>query len=431
MKSAENFKYFSSPEERFSYLALLYDRIDQNIDTFHLLAGELDWRSLFSLGLGNSLFGFYYRVFKRMDSGIIPDDFFKGCRDHFFFSDTKTGIYFHEIKKFDGIMRSIKREYVLSRGYAYYYLLYDRLPVREFNDIDVYVKKEDVPGIIKGLVDAGYTDPGKGRIKYFLSHHIHIRVENPQNKIVFEIHWAVDHKYNLARISVEDILQTRRHVLLNGEEIPVPSIDMDFILSSVHALKHSPLLKYLESRDACFDILFKSNYAVKYLDLCRFLSIYSDKIDWNSIYYYSKKYYCDDYIKVVVRFLNKVFGVEMPCNINENLREYSPGRMERYTANYLISRTLSNKGLKKKGFLSGFMFRFTSLCNRSLIFNPVRMMDLYRYFMPPSDYIAFLKAEGVSIFRRNRIYLFLRGGLMLVKNLFDAVRGHHDLLLED
>ncbi len=422
-------EYFKTSEEKFSFISLFYDKIDVHMELLEKYSRTIDWRHMFAIGIKNHLFGFYYRVLKNINTGCIPKDFFEGCRNHFFFNDAKIRIYFREIQKFNELMGNCKINYVMTRGYVYYYLLYNKLPVREFNDIDIYVRKEDVREVIRCLVSAGYINPGEKKIRYFLKHHIHIRVENPVNKIVFEVHWAVDHNYNLIDIPVDDLLNSKVKVIIEGSEISVPSLERDFLISAVHALKHSPLLKYSQCKSDFFEMLFKNSSAVKYLDLYRIIKLHGDSIDWQLLIRISKDCYCDDYLHVVLSLLKYVFDAPVKDEILDKLSGYSPGFLEKTTAKYLISR--SDTFSRNNGFLNKAAAKIINSCKNSLIFNPVRFIDLFRYLIPPSRYMAYLKKKNVSLLKRNRIYLFLRGIMHLFRNLIDAMIGHQDLLFDD
>lgn len=426
----KNLDKFSSNEDKFSYLSLFYQNIDDNYEEFKNLINDINWSKLLAQGFSNHLFGFYYRVFKLLRHENIPKDISRGCRNHYFYNDMKINLYSKEIGILHDILQNNNIDYVLTRGYVYYSLLYNNLPIREFSDIDVYIKRSNIEKTIECLSKAGYIceSNAKDRLKYFLDHHIHIRVENPENKIVFEIHWAVDHKYNLMDLPIDALLDERRYVELNSQEMCIPSIENDLILSSVHVLKHSPMIKYAHGEEDYFNMLFSENYSVKFFDLYLLINKYEKSIDWVKIIELSRSYFCEEYLHTVLKMLKTVFDAPIRNDCIDELFPYKPGIIEKKIANYLVNRRSSQNG---NGVFRRFFQKIIDKCKKSLVFNPIRMIDLFRYLYPPKRYLKFLKDKNVCYFKRNRVYLFLRGLLLLGKNLIDAIFGNHDLLSDD
>lgn len=428
MNKLEKLNNFTSPEERLCYLSLFFNDIDSNLPEIKLLLDRINWKCLFYQARENHLFGFFYRVFKRLNFKGIPEDFVRGCRDHFFFNETKNHLYSNEIKKFNSILKSNNIQYVITRGLVYCDLFYQRLPIREFNDIDVYMDKNDIKRTIDCMEKAGYKGPGKYKVNYFLKHHIHIRVENPHNKITFEIHWKVDHNYNLMNVPVKKMLSTCRTVIIDGIKVPVPSLENDFLLSAVHVLKHSPLLKYIRHEKSLYDNFFCGGYSVKYLDLLLFIKNYRKDIDWDLMGQLSREYYCEEHLKVVLDLIKKLFDAPVDKGLLKDLDYYRPGFIENKIAHYFISR---NNYKAKNDLPSRFIRRLMIICERGLIFNPIRLIDIINYLWPPRKYLYYLKMKNVSYLKRNRAYLFVRGMGHLMKNTLDLVLGRNHLLLED
>ena len=412
-----------TPEQAFTYLSVHFRTIDQHTNRFKALLPRMDWQKLYAIGLRNNLFAHFYRVLKHAElQPLAPADFVAYCRDRYFFFDFKINAYRQEMAAVLPLLHAQDLPYVTSRGYHFCYHLYDNLPVKVFNDIDLFTTPEVVDDIIVRLEPLGYRLRGNSlSLDYYKKYHLHVQLQNQKNSVLIELHWAPDHKYTLYQVPVSFILEHSRTCSMGTFDARVPDRELELLLTLLHSIKHAPLIKYAHTQAERMQLFFSGIEAMKFLDCHYYIRHQYDKINWQRLAELSRQFFCADHLRVGLEYIQQVLHTPVPQDFTAALPPYKPRPAESWLPRLLLR--LQNQDVNRVKRHWRWVHALFSRHHDALVFNHIRIIDLFRFFNPPKAYLGHLKTRhNLPYWRRNRLYLFFHGLWQVWLNVYSAAK---------
>jgi hypothetical protein len=119
--------------------------------------------------------------------------------------------------------------------------VYGNLALREFNDLDVLIRREDFPRARQTLVARGYRpypslDPAR-ESAYLRSHYDYEFIQDDTG-IMVELHWEIAPRYLLAPLDRLIWWQGLKHHTLAGKPVPCLSAENLLLAICIHSTKH-------------------------------------------------------------------------------------------------------------------------------------------------------------------------------------------------
>ncbi len=291
---------------------------------------------------------------------------------------------------------------VVLKGLAISCNVYGDAAMRPGGDIDILVPRSQVGESIALLDEMGIGTfwPNLMADPYYERHHLHHQRSDPDLKVWYEIHWALDHPYTLLTIDYDDILQ--RASL--GELLGAPVRELappDLILSlAVHLVKHAVYLPDAHQRSDLPRLVLADGMLMYYLDIAETIHVYRDSLDWDALAALARRSGTVAIIGSVLRACRTLLGTPVPDTVLEGLPVPASGALTRYAMHKVVDREIAQYlGEPPSRFWDAML-----VTNGAFILRPIRLLESAAYFLPPGEY-----------FRRRygRSSMFLRAGHVL------------------
>jgi len=120
--------------------------------------------------------------------------------------------------------------------------VYGDLALREFSDLDVLVRPQDVPRAKQALKTLQYApnlDLSAAEERAYLRSGYELTFDGPLGKNLLEIQWAIVPRFFAVDFSVEDFFERATLVDLGGREVKTLSLEDLLLTLCVHAAKHA------------------------------------------------------------------------------------------------------------------------------------------------------------------------------------------------
>jgi hypothetical protein len=127
---------------------------------------------------------------------------------------------------------------ILIKGPVTSLLAYDDPGVRNYVDLDLLVRQQDIQLATQRLLAIGFEadtsetliQAGKIPGEYLFN--------RPGAKHVIELHTDRTFRYYPRRMPIEQLFTRKRHMAIDGKEVPALSLEDEFVLDCVHGAKH-------------------------------------------------------------------------------------------------------------------------------------------------------------------------------------------------
>lgn len=178
--------------------------------------------------------------------------------------------------------------YLIIKGPALSFALYDDDTPRTYADIDVVVKRADRDRAIESLARGSFQVAG-GRLGQQLvrAGHFHIVLEpTGKARLKVELHWSLVDRANLYRIDGNEVFPRLRIIPAGGIEIPALAVGDELVYLCLHVIKHGVLNELaLANKEPpeWFCGRISANRLGWFLDIQRLLERHGAELDWPSV----------------------------------------------------------------------------------------------------------------------------------------------------
>lgn len=254
----------------------------------------MDWRYVLDTALFNGIAPLlYYHLKKIHQHHNIPSSTMDQLKKSYLSNTAKNTYLGNELGRLLEEFAAKCIDVIVLKGPALANLVYPDFGLRMYGDIDILVKKKDLPAVEKLLPELGYVFT-KDSIeqKHFRETHYHLAPYIHSDKNIFlEVHWNVTNKFQL---NLDSWWQMSRMEKIMGCSARVLSPNDLFQHLCVHTSKHG--FKNIDLRDLC-DISETIKCHGEEIDWARFqkeIESYPIRREIYSILYYVKRMFCSD-----------------------------------------------------------------------------------------------------------------------------------------
>jgi len=202
------------------------------------LAANLDWELLLEIAEVHRVLGVLSMRLKEADFPEVPaearEKLQSRMRAQHLFTLSMTAELFHMLEEFAhaGI------EVLLVKGPAVSLLAYGDPSVRSYVDLDLVVRHEAVLPAMRIISGAGFEGdvPEQAvRAGKIPGEYLFTRPNSPQ---MVELHTEKTFRYYPRPMRMADLFTRQRRISLDGSEVPVLSLEDEFVLNCIHGAKH-------------------------------------------------------------------------------------------------------------------------------------------------------------------------------------------------
>ena len=271
---------------------------------------------------------------------------------------------------------------LILRGPALGQVVYGDPALRPFTDLDLLVRREDVPAG-RNCLESVNCALASSRLcpDYFEKYHLHLTYSHRPSGIAVELHWALDHMYTPFAISYEDILRRRRSVAIGDVQADVPCPEDDLLCNIVHLAKHAYFLPFLSDDPRLEERILDSGDLLLFCDILREVRHHGVSLDWDQILERSRAWAIEREVSASLRAVNRLFGAAIP---DDELGRLSAPRVSSLEA--LAFRWLSPRDEDQAAGQSTVRRRLAAQDPRA-VFRPIRILDLCRYIFPGAPFL--------------------------------------------
>ncbi len=175
---------------------------------------------------------------------------------------------------------------ILLKGAALAKTVYRSAALRPMTDIDILVKKHDVPHAERLLDELGYKFRGTRAPDWYRKNYYHLAYVNREKKFPVEVHWHIANSTFPPPIAITDdsIMKNwwakSRRIELDGEETLSLAPEHLLFLLCIHFLKHR-----FQSPYGGYRGVFSSRHAlIQMQDIISVIKFYQTDLDWDRFY---------------------------------------------------------------------------------------------------------------------------------------------------
>ena len=247
------------------------DKIDR---VKKLISRKPNWDKVLSFALSGGIAPLLYNSLKRIrESSLIPPHIMDQLKEAYVQNLARNTYLCIELRRILASFNNEDIDAVVLKGATLAGIVYPDIGLRVFNDLDILVKKNDLPAAEKIMSKLNYaTNDSKEIRNYYRKNHHHLAPYiHPEKSTIVEIHWNIS---PYIQIDIDDWWNRVREATINDYKALILCPD-DMLL---HLCLH----------------LFSSGYTGNTLrgicDIAETLKYYSQAFNWRAIRTQIEKY---------------------------------------------------------------------------------------------------------------------------------------------
>jgi hypothetical protein len=273
-----------------------------------LLTKTLDWDFILNIVSLHGIAGLIFVTLSQCsNTGYVPDNLLKKLETIYRDNALRNLLYAKEFIEIVTNFNCANIRTIPLKGIEFLHSIYAyKIGLRSLSDIDILVKKINVPRAEKILVDMGYKQ--KTDYCYSLLHfHSFFWRSRGNFPIIIELHWDIDFSDSPFNIEIAEYWE-RSQEISNGKIYYYKfSIEDSIIFNSFH------IFRTFTKND---DVLSLKNFC----DIANIIAQSSDRISWDCIIKRSRKYNVLRPVALVLLLVQELFRVKIPPVVAEALR---------------------------------------------------------------------------------------------------------------
>jgi len=201
-----------------------------------------DWENLLSTAQRHGLLPFLYRQLKVAGSESVPDEVLSRLRDLFFNNAARNLLLTEELHKILALFEAQGIESLPYKGPALALQLYGDTGFRQFDDLDLIVRRRDIKAASTLLLSAGYQTPyaicKSAREAAYLESQRQQLFVSKGGRVCLEIHWGFAPKSLVPALDAEHFWDRLEPFSLERTQTRSLAPEDLLIVLSVHGGKH-------------------------------------------------------------------------------------------------------------------------------------------------------------------------------------------------
>ncbi|BDZ71683.1 nucleotidyltransferase domain-containing protein [Methanobacterium petrolearium] len=354
----------------------------------NLVQCSLNWDYLLNIALMHGLQSLLYWQLNRICPDEIPSEFM-GILKGFLNNNAKKNLFFmQELIEVIKTLNNHNIESVPYKGPILALQAYDNISMRQFGDLDLLVKKDDVPHVKEILISKGYRpefDLDAAQERNYLNSQRELKFLHESKGISLEVHWKFSGVFlNLPSNAEEIFLDNLASLDIGGVPIPKISPENLILILSIHNASHqwsrlawlADISTLINNQKIDWSQVLKISQQLS-IQKILFINLYLCQLLLNlKLGPIISKFYDTEVIKVSDRFVNRLFSDKLENSLIEDMQ---------------ISYRLREKKIDGiKDVFSG-------------IFNP-SFYELNNLDLPPSLFFIYYIYRPLNLLKRYKLF---------------------------
>ena len=303
-----------------------------------IISLSLDWKEILESARWHGIVPLLYNNLKGLqESHFIPQEVMDELRTAYNANLARNMYIYAELNSILGAFREKEVGVIVLKGAALAKSIYGDIGLRPMGDIDILVRKEDLPHAEKIMSGLGYLFHGYRPPKWYRTNHQHISYNHPNKNILVEIHWHIANKSHPFRIRnidtglIERWWERANTVEISGKKVLILCPDDLIFHLCLHFLKH---------RFIGHKAVFGSKGAlIQLCDILQTLKHYRDKINWARLKCEAEKYRVDSIIYTTLFIATETIGKHDDI-FHDILNRFSPECLDKRIVRLINKRIL-------------------------------------------------------------------------------------------
>jgi hypothetical protein len=374
--------------------------------------GVPDWAQIACLAVQNRVGPLVYSSLRSAGLGtLVPRTAMRELETSYFQSFAYCSLVERAVREMLARMGQEGLAVILLRGLALGETIYGDPALRPFSDMDLLIRREDLPRAKTILFDLGYRLPfGSVDARYFERNHLHLQLVKGGE--VVELHWALDHKYTSFQIDYGEVFQDATAGRVAGVEALCLSPEDLLLTLCIHLVKHCTYSRNIPPGPELLDRVLADGFLILYCDVVALLRRAGTDLDWAAVVEKARRWQVESTVQPALAATARLFEAPVPSSVLTSLPAPKVGRLERAIRSSTAAASLD--GPHHDGH--SFFAKWRDAC-ASLVFRPVRALDLCEYLWPPAAFVA--KRYGAKNSVQIGLYRFVQLGRALGEGLIN------------
>jgi hypothetical protein len=261
-----------------------------------------DWEVLIEESDRHSLTPLFYQRLKAFPpDSPIPDWVRRRLRLLYLQNAGRNMNLYHGLGKVLEVLGKNHIPVIALKGAHLAELVYGNIALRPMVDLDLLVKKKDLPGVEEKLLEMGFA-PAEPQKKMTENHH-HVVYRWPGKEIYIEVHWNILGSAYPFNVDTEGLWNRARPAVVDGLEILVLCPE-DLLL---HLCLHT-------ARD-----LYQTGLR-PFCDLLEIIRRNENKMDWDHVFLRSGQWGIEKFVYLTLNMTRELLGADVPEDLLKTIR---------------------------------------------------------------------------------------------------------------
>jgi hypothetical protein len=277
--------------------------LPQNFDD-----GSVDWNQFVDRASEHDIGPLVYRVLQRCelrDDRALND--LARLKAQYCATAVRNVLIVGELESVLRALDARRKRVVVLKGAALAATVYGNLPVRPMQDVDLLIRKDDLPDIERLLESFGYTlNDSQRRVKsWYLAHHYHLTFHRRVSSgftMHCEIHWDLERPGRPFAVDIDGVWARAHSATVAGVTARVLSPEDLLLHLCLHACKHRLIGGF---RAFC--------------DIAAVARHHSLHIDWEQIRLRALEWRISSFVYVPLRLAHEFLAAEIPPPVLNSL----------------------------------------------------------------------------------------------------------------
>ena len=213
---------------------------EQTVRIKSLLQQKLDWEYLLRAATQHGVMPLLYSHLSAICPEAVPEVYFKRLQDLFRRNTARNLFLTGELNKILRLFASHGIAAMPYKGPALAVSIYGDLALRQFSDLDILVRRDDVARASELLVALGFQPHFKltgNQVAAFVRLGYVQLFERDNGKNVVELHWAIVPRFFSFSLQTERLFQRLTQIDLAGHQVLAPAPEDLLLILCVHGAK--------------------------------------------------------------------------------------------------------------------------------------------------------------------------------------------------
>ncbi|MEK6281546.1 MAG: nucleotidyltransferase family protein [Acidobacteriota bacterium] len=205
-----------------------------------LAQGPLDWNSLIKSSLGHGLMPLLYENLKATASDLVPQAHLDRLKDFYEKNAARNIFLTGELIRILNLFESEGLAGMPYKGPSIAVSIYGQLGLRQFSDLDILVRKQDVWRCQQLLISLGYQphfNITRRQLPAFLKLGYVQMFTRDNGLSVVELHWGIVSRFFMFSLDTDRFWSRLRHMDLMGKRVLAPTPEDLLLILCVHGAK--------------------------------------------------------------------------------------------------------------------------------------------------------------------------------------------------